>query len=88
MELNEKNVSEIAKELGLSGRKNVSKRDLDYLSSKSDAELEREILKIKERLKDANISYEQQMALLKNISPMLDSKQKARLARIIELLKK
>lgn len=88
MEFNEKNVSEIAKELGLAGRKNVSKRDLDYLSSKSDAELEREILKIKERLKDANISYEQQMALLKNISPMLDPKQKARLARIVELLKK
>ena len=88
MEFNEKNVSEIAKELGLSGRKNVSKRDLDYLSSKSDAELEREILKIKERLKANNISYEQQMALLKKISPMLDPKQKARLARIVELLKK
>lgn len=88
MEFNEKNVSEIAKELGLAGRKNVSKRDLDYLSSKSDAELEREILKIKERLKANNISYEQQMALLKNISPMLDPKQKARLARIVELLKK
>jgi hypothetical protein len=28
------------------------------------------------------------MALLKNISPMLDPKQKARLARIVELLKK
>ena len=88
MQFNEKNVSEIAKELGLAGRKNVSKRDLDYLSSKSDAELEREILKIKERLKANNISYEQQMALLKNISPMLDPKQKARLARIVELLKK
>ena len=40
MSINEKNVGEIARQLGLSSGKGVSKAQIDYLSSKSDAELE------------------------------------------------
>lgn len=89
MELNEKTVKEIASQLGIStGGKNSGKDALNYLSSKSDAELEREILKIKQQLKANNITYDKQMAILRSLAPMMDAKQKARLQKIIELLNK
>ena len=88
MSINEKNVGEIARQLGLSSSKGVSKEQIDYLSSKSDAELERELLKIKRQLKANKISYEQQMALIRSIAPMLDAKQRERLNRVVEILRK
>lgn len=88
MSINEKNVGEIARQLGLSSGKGVSKAQIDYLSSKNDAELERELLKIKRQLKANNISYEQQMALIKSIAPMLDAKQRERLNKVIDILRK
>ncbi len=88
MELNEKMIGEIAGQLGLSGGNNVGKQALDRLAAKSDAELERDILKIKEQLRANNVTYDKQMAILRNIAPMMDSKQKARLQRVIELLNK
>ena len=88
MSINEKNVGEIARQLGLSGSKGVSKEQIDYLSSKSDAELERELMKIKRQLKANNVSYEQQMALIRSIAPMLDAKQRERLNKVIDILRK
>ena len=88
MSINEKNVGEIARQLGLSSGKGVSKAQIDYLSSKSDAELERELLKIKRQLKANNISYEQQMTLIRSIAPMLDAKQRERLNKVIDILRK
>lgn len=88
MSINEKNVGEIARQLGLSSGKGVSKAQIDYLSSKNDAELERELLKIKRQLKANNISYEQQMALIRSIAPMLDAKQRERLNKVIDILRK
>ena len=88
MEINDKTVAEIASQLGLTSGKNVDKKTIDYLSSKSDAELEGEILKLREQLKANNISYRQQLNLLKSIEPMLDSKQKDRLSKVIELMRK
>lgn len=88
MSINEKNVGEIARQLGLSSGKGVSKAQIDYLSSKNDAELERELLKIKRQLKANNVSYEQQMALIRSIAPMLDAKQRERLNKVIDILRK
>ena len=88
MSINEKNVGEIASQLGLSSGKGVSKAQIDYLSSKNDAELERELLKIKRQLKANNVSYEQQMALIRSIAPMLDAKQRERLNKVIDILRK
>lgn len=88
MELDEKMIGEIASQLGLSGGKNVGKQTLDHLAAKSDAELERDILKIKEQLRANNVTYDKQLAVLKNLAPMMDSRQKARLQRVIELLNK
>lgn len=88
MELNEKMIGEIAGQLGLSDGKNVGKATLDRLASKSDAELERDILKVKEQLRANNITYDKQMAMLRNIAPMMDATQRKRLQRVIELLNK
>lgn len=87
MSINNKNIDDIARQLGLSGKKPMSKSQIDYLSSKSDAELEREILKIKEQLRANNISYEKQVAMLKSIAPMMDQKQRERLNKVMEMLR-
>ena len=88
MELNEKMIKEIAGQLGISGGKNMGRDALSYLSSKSDSELEREILKIKQQLRANNITYDKQMEILKNLAPMMDNRQKARLKKVIQLLGK
>ena len=88
MELDEKMISEIASQLGLGGRKDIQRRSLEHLASKSDAELERELLKVKQQLKANNISYEKQMAMLRSLAPMMDQKQRAKLQRVVEILQK
>lgn len=88
MELNEKTIGEIAGQLGLKDNKNMTNDILRQFENKSDAELERDILKIKEQLKANNISYQKQVSMLRNLAPMMNSRQKARLQRIIELLQK
>ena len=87
MSVNEKSVGEIARQLGLSGSKGVSKAQIDYLSSKNDAELEQELLKMRDQLKARGMSYEKQLAMMKSIVPMLDAKQRQRLERLMKVLK-
>ena len=43
-------------------------------------------LKIKQQLRANNVTYDKQMEMLKNIAPMMDKNQRARLQRVIELL--
>ena len=88
MNLNEKKITEIARQLGITDSKRIDKSTISRLSSKSDVELEREILRLKSQLKASNISSAQQIALLKSIEPMMDDQQRMRLARIIEILRK
>ncbi len=88
MDLNEHTIAEIASKLGIGNTKKFDKSTISKLSSKSDAELEREILRLKSQLKASNISTEQQIALLKSIAPMMDDKQRVRLKKIMEILKK
>ena len=88
MDLNEKMISEIAGQLGLKGSQGVSRNMIRQFENKSDAELERDILKLKEQLKANNISYQRQIAMLRNLAPMMNPKQKARLQQVIELLQK
>ena len=57
------------------------------LEGKSDAELARDILRMKEQLEANNISPQQQIAIVRKLMPMMDANQKARLQRVIELLK-
>jgi len=90
MDLNEKMAAEIAAQLGLTGSRGsgaVTQNTIKKLEGKSDAELAAEILKLKEQLKANNISIEQQKMLLSRLMPMMDANQKARLHKVIELLK-
>lgn len=88
MELDDKTISEIASRLGISGQGEIRERDIERLCSKSDVELEKEILKLKESLKRNNIGYEKQMEMLKSIETMMDAKQKARLKQVMAILRK
>ena len=87
MDLNEQMAGEIARQLGLSGRNGVSHDTVKKLEGQSDAELTRDSLRLKEQLAANNISPQQQMAIVKKLMPMMDANQKARLQKIIELLK-
>ena len=87
MDLNEQMAGEIARQLGLSGRNGVSRDVVRELERKSDAELSRDILRLKKQLAENNISPQQQMAIVKKLMPMMNSDQKARLQKVIELLK-
>lgn len=87
MDLNEQMTGEIARQLGLSGRNGVSRDVVRELERKSDAELSRDILRLKKQLAENNISPQQQMAIVKKLMPMMNSEQKARLQKVIELLK-
>mgnify|MGYP003401481517 CR=1 FL=1 len=87
MDLNEQMAGEIARQLGLSGSKGVSRDTVRSLEKKSDAELSRDILRLKEQLAANNISPQQQMAIVKKLMPMMDDNQKARLQKVIELLR-
>ena len=87
MELNEKMAAEIAAQMGLSGRKGADAATVKKLERKSDAELAKDILRMKEQLEANNISPQQQIAIVRRLMPMMDANQKARLQRVIELLK-
>ena len=88
MELNDKMVGDIARQLGIKPGRNNGQEILRQLENKSDAELEREILKIKEQLRANNITYEKQLTMLRNLAPMMNGRQKARLQKVIELLQR
>lgn len=88
MELNDKMVGDIARQLGIRPGRDNGQGILRKLENKSDAELEREILKIKEQLRANNITYEKQISMLKSLAPKMNGAQRARLQRVIELLQK
>ena len=87
MDLNEQMAGEIARQLGLSGSKGVSRDTVRSLEKKSDAELSRDIMRLKEQLAANNISTQQQIAIVRKLMPMMDDNQKARLQKVIELLR-
>lgn len=87
MDLNEQMAGEIARQLGLSGNKGVDRDTVKKLERKSDAELSRDIMRLKEQLEANNISTQQQIAIVRKLVPMMDANQKARLQKVIELLR-
>lgn len=86
MNINEKMAKEIAAQLGLGGNAAVDRNVLRGLEEKSDEELARYILNMKEQLSAANISASRQQAMLRSLMPMMNSSQRARLEKIIKLI--
>ena len=88
MQLDDKTILDLAGQLGISADKKTTVAKAKSYEQKSDAELVSEIMKIKNQLEAANIPYEKQIAAVQSLMPMMNGQQKARLTRIIELLKK
>ena len=63
-------------------------KQLRAYEKKSDEELVAELRKLQHKLNAANIPYEKQIAAVESLMPMMDEKQKARLQKVIGLLKK
>lgn len=88
MQLDDKTVMELARQLGISVDKKSAMTKAKSYEQKSDAEIVSEIMKIKDKLTAANVPYEKQIAAVQSLMPMMNQEQKARLSKIIELLKK
>ncbi len=86
MDINEKMAAEIASQLGLGNNGGVNKQVLKGLERKSDEELARDILQIKEQLAAASISPARQKAMLKSLVPMMNASQRERLEKIMQLI--
>lgn len=86
MNINEKMAKEIAAQLGIGSNSAVDRNVLKGLEEKSDEELARYILNMKEQLSAANISASRQQAMLRSLMPMMNSSQRARLEKIIKLI--
>ena len=88
MELNEAMAKEIARQLGLKENAGFNPADIRRLEGKSDAELEREILKLREQLSARGVTRAKQVSMLRSLLPMMDGTQKARLQKIIGLVER
>ena len=88
MQLDDKMIQNLAGQLGLSADKKSTVAKVKSYEQKSDAEIVSEIMKIKDKLTAANVPYEKQLAAVQSLMPMMNAEQKARLTKIIELLKK
>lgn len=86
MDMNEKMAKDIAAQLGLGNSGGVNAQVLRSLEAKSDQELARDIVKMKEQLAAANISPQRQKAMLRSLMPMMNQSQRARLDKIIRLI--
>lgn len=87
MKLDDKTLNSLAGQLGLSGATGHVERQMKAYEKKSDEELIAELLKLQKKLQAANIPYETQMAALDSLMPMMSGQQKARLEKIVGLLK-
>ncbi len=90
MDINEKQLMELAAQLGLGGS-TVSKTDrmsdlADKYKGKSDQELITEIMKVKQSLKKDKAQFDKQMKAIKALRSMMSGEQKARLEKLIRLL--
>ena len=88
MEIDEKIMQNMAKQLGLNGNKQKAVETMKRYEKKSDGELVQELLQMQKKLETANIPYEKQMAALESLAPLMNGQQKARLEKIIGLLKR
>ncbi len=86
MDINETMAKEIAEQLGIGSKASVDKNLLKGLEGKSDEELARYILNMKEQLSAASIGASRQQAMLRSLMPMMNSSQRARLEKIIKLI--
>lgn len=88
MKLDDKTLKSLAGQLGMSATSGHVERKIKAYENKSDEELIGELLKMQKKLEAANIPYETQMAALESLMPMMNGQQKARLEKIVGLLKK
>lgn len=88
MKLDDKTLKSLASQLGMSATSRHVERKVKAYENKSDEELIGELLKMQKKLEAANIPYETQMAALESLMPMMNGQQKARLEKIVGLLKK
>ena len=87
MSLDDKTIMDLASQLGISADKKSTMAKAKSFEKKSDAELVSEIMKLKEKLNQSIIPYEKQMAAVKSLMPMMNAEQRARLEKIIALLR-
>lgn len=87
MAIDDKTILDLASQLGISTDKRAAMEKVKSMEKKSDSELVSEIMKIKDKLNDSNIPYDKQIAAVQSLMPMMNEEQKARLSKIIGLIR-
>jgi flagellar capping protein FliD len=87
MKLDDKTLERLAGQLGLSAASGHVERQVKQYENKSDDELIAELRRMQKKLEAANIPYETQMAALESLMPQMSGQQKARLEKLVGLLK-
>jgi len=89
MSLDDKTIQNLARQLGVKAQTKSPQmeRTLQAYERKSDDELISELLNLQKKLNAANIPYETQMVAIESLMPMMNEQQKARLKKIVGLLK-
>ncbi len=85
MTISDKLLMDLANDLGIESIKEAERRAEQFVG-KSDETLMREIVQLKERIKNDPEVFERQMKAIYAMRPMMTEKQKARLDQIIRLL--
>ena len=88
MNLDDNMIADIAQQLGLSGNPGISQGELRRMEGKSDEELKREILRMRDQLAARGVPYGKQATMLRSLMSMMDNKQRARLQKVIELIER
>ncbi len=90
MDINEKLLMDLANQVGFSGKneKNMKRAEqmAEAYKGKGEDELLKEILKLKQSMKSDRGQYEKQIKAIRSLRGMMNTEQKARLDRVLQLL--
>jgi hypothetical protein len=92
MDVDQKNLLELAKQLGLEGKDSSSINKATHIAeaykNKSEEDLLKEILELKRNIKSNPTQFKKQMEAVKILRSMMNQEQRDRLDQIIALLEK
>lgn len=92
MEISEKMLMELADEMGVGSQNgndmNRARQAAGSMRGKSEEEILKEILTLKDQIKKDPAAYQKQLRAIRALKGMMDPQQRARLDRVLELLER
>lgn len=90
MDIDDKMLQDLAKQVGVSGNSAVAKKFMEQtaknFSGKSDEQVLDEIMKLKQVIQKDKRAYNKQMETIKALKPMMNEEQKQKLDKLLNML--